>query len=168
MRVGSLSCRWWSVFWVLFTAKSNGAGPEDALLYTQVSLGSVSLVAVALVPHSSLCCLCYPNVCSGLDRRRSTLSTLVSGIHRSSTALTFSFPLIVRLPISAPSTFASCRAEGTDATWPTGPSTSRTLPERRTTTTELCWRSAKRRRSRPRSAVRPYAKRHPEHSPFPR
>ncbi|KAI0653019.1 hypothetical protein C8Q70DRAFT_656777 [Cubamyces menziesii] len=26
---------WWSVFWVLFTAKSNGQGPEDALLYTQ-------------------------------------------------------------------------------------------------------------------------------------
>ncbi|TBU56773.1 hypothetical protein BD310DRAFT_823001 [Dichomitus squalens] len=26
---------WWSVFWVLFTAKSNGAGPEEALLYTQ-------------------------------------------------------------------------------------------------------------------------------------
>ncbi|KAF7416026.1 Transcriptional activator flo8 [Pleurotus ostreatus] len=26
---------WWSVFWVLFTTKSNGNGPEDALLYTQ-------------------------------------------------------------------------------------------------------------------------------------
>ncbi|KAI8985655.1 hypothetical protein BD414DRAFT_537151 [Trametes punicea] len=26
---------WWSVFWVLFTAKSTGTGPEDALLYTQ-------------------------------------------------------------------------------------------------------------------------------------
>ena len=32
--------RWWSVFWVLFTAKSNGQGPEDALLYTQVRLKS--------------------------------------------------------------------------------------------------------------------------------
>ena len=62
---------------MLFTAKSNGAGPEDALLYTQVSLGSVWLVAAALVLHSSLCCLCYPNVCSGLDRRRSTLSTRI-------------------------------------------------------------------------------------------
>lgn len=28
--------RWWSVFWVLFTAKNNGSGPEDALVYTQV------------------------------------------------------------------------------------------------------------------------------------
>ncbi|KAI0737354.1 hypothetical protein C8Q80DRAFT_330501 [Daedaleopsis nitida] len=27
--------RWWSVFWVLFTAKSNGNGSDDALLYTQ-------------------------------------------------------------------------------------------------------------------------------------
>ena len=168
MRVGSLSCRWWSVFWVLFTAKSNGAGPEDALLYTQVSLGAVWLVAAALVLHSLRCCLCYPNVCSGLDRGRSTLSTLVSDIHCSFTALTFSIPLIVQLAISAPSTFASCRAESTDATWPTGASASRTLPERRTTTTKLCWRSPKRRRSRPRSAVCPYAKRHPEHSPFPR
>ncbi|KAH9939102.1 uncharacterized protein BXZ73DRAFT_89153 [Epithele typhae] len=26
---------WWSVFWVLFTAKSSGQGPDDALLYTQ-------------------------------------------------------------------------------------------------------------------------------------
>ncbi|KAI1786017.1 hypothetical protein LXA43DRAFT_82822 [Ganoderma leucocontextum] len=26
---------WWSVFWVLFTAKSNSQGPEDAILYTQ-------------------------------------------------------------------------------------------------------------------------------------
>ncbi|KAI0091449.1 hypothetical protein BDY19DRAFT_991155 [Irpex rosettiformis] len=26
---------WWSVFWVLFTAKSSGNGPEEALLYTQ-------------------------------------------------------------------------------------------------------------------------------------
>ncbi|KAK7685755.1 hypothetical protein QCA50_011101 [Cerrena zonata] len=26
---------WWSVFWVLFTAKSSGTGPEDAILYTQ-------------------------------------------------------------------------------------------------------------------------------------
>ena len=168
MRVGSLSCRWWSVFWVLFTAKSNGAGPEDALLYTQVSLGAVRLVAAALVLHSLLCCLCHPNVCSGPDRRRSTLSTLVSDIHRSSTALTFSIPLIVQLPISALTTFASCRAESTDATWPTGASTSRALRKWRTTTTELCWRPAKRRRSRPRSAVRPYAERHPEHRRFPR
>ena len=168
MHVGSLSCRWWSVFWVLFKAKNDGAGPDDALLYTQVSLGPVWSVAAALVLHSLLCCLCYPNVCSGLDRRRSTLSTLVSDIHRSSTALTFSIPLIVQLAISAPSTFASCRAESTDETWPTGPSTSRPLPERRTTTTELCWRSPKRRRSRPRSAVRPYAERHTEHCPFPR
>jgi len=27
--------RWWSVFWVLFTAKSNGNGTEEAMLYTQ-------------------------------------------------------------------------------------------------------------------------------------
>ncbi|KAI0923534.1 hypothetical protein AcW1_006465 [Taiwanofungus camphoratus] len=26
---------WWSVFWVLFTAKSSGTGTEDAVLYTQ-------------------------------------------------------------------------------------------------------------------------------------
>ncbi|KAJ7777344.1 hypothetical protein B0H16DRAFT_1406966 [Mycena metata] len=26
---------WWSVFWVLFTAKANGNGTEDAMLYTQ-------------------------------------------------------------------------------------------------------------------------------------
>ncbi|GLB41577.1 hypothetical protein LshimejAT787_1001770 [Lyophyllum shimeji] len=26
---------WWSVFWVLFTAKANGTGGEDAMLYTQ-------------------------------------------------------------------------------------------------------------------------------------
>ncbi|KAI0339694.1 hypothetical protein BDW22DRAFT_1399974 [Trametopsis cervina] len=26
---------WWSVFWVLFTAKNNGNGSDDALLYTQ-------------------------------------------------------------------------------------------------------------------------------------
>ncbi|KAF9068433.1 hypothetical protein BDP27DRAFT_1421963 [Rhodocollybia butyracea] len=26
---------WWSVFWVLFTAKANGNGTEDALIYTQ-------------------------------------------------------------------------------------------------------------------------------------
>ncbi|THU94912.1 hypothetical protein K435DRAFT_798545 [Dendrothele bispora CBS 962.96] len=26
---------WWSVFWVLFTAKANGGGSEEALLYTQ-------------------------------------------------------------------------------------------------------------------------------------
>ena len=31
-----MSSRWWSVFWVLFTAKSNGVGPDDALIYTQV------------------------------------------------------------------------------------------------------------------------------------
>jgi hypothetical protein len=29
---------WWSVFWTLFTAKNNGSGPEEALLYTQVCL----------------------------------------------------------------------------------------------------------------------------------
>ncbi|KAG6381807.1 hypothetical protein JVT61DRAFT_416 [Boletus reticuloceps] len=29
---------WWSVFWVLFTAKSNGAGTEDAMVYTQAGL----------------------------------------------------------------------------------------------------------------------------------
>lgn len=29
-------CRWWSVFWVLFTAKANGTGSDEALLYTQV------------------------------------------------------------------------------------------------------------------------------------
>ncbi|KAL4251579.1 hypothetical protein ABKN59_006712 [Abortiporus biennis] len=28
---------WWSVFWVLFSAKSSGNGSEDALLYTQAS-----------------------------------------------------------------------------------------------------------------------------------
>ncbi|KAK2464043.1 hypothetical protein APHAL10511_003987 [Amanita phalloides] len=28
---------WWSVFWVLFSAKANGHGSEDALLYTQAS-----------------------------------------------------------------------------------------------------------------------------------
>jgi hypothetical protein len=28
--------RWWSVFWVLFTAKSNGTGTDDAMVYTQV------------------------------------------------------------------------------------------------------------------------------------
>lgn len=27
---------WWSVFWVLFQAKSNTGGSEDGLLYTQV------------------------------------------------------------------------------------------------------------------------------------
>jgi hypothetical protein len=27
---------WWSVFWTLFTAKNNGQGPDEALLYTQV------------------------------------------------------------------------------------------------------------------------------------
>jgi collagen type III alpha len=27
--------RWWSVFWVLFTAKSSGSGTEDAMLYIQ-------------------------------------------------------------------------------------------------------------------------------------
>ncbi|KAL4072884.1 hypothetical protein V8B97DRAFT_271670 [Scleroderma yunnanense] len=27
---------WWSVFWVLFTAKNNGTGTEDALVYTQM------------------------------------------------------------------------------------------------------------------------------------
>ncbi|KAF8075199.1 hypothetical protein FPV67DRAFT_620427 [Lyophyllum atratum] len=26
---------WWSVFWVLFTAKANGSGPDEAMLYTQ-------------------------------------------------------------------------------------------------------------------------------------
>lgn len=26
---------WWSVFWLLFSAKSSGTGPEEALLYTQ-------------------------------------------------------------------------------------------------------------------------------------
>ncbi|KAF5338035.1 hypothetical protein D9758_014260 [Tetrapyrgos nigripes] len=26
---------WWSVFWVLFTAKANGSGSEEALIYTQ-------------------------------------------------------------------------------------------------------------------------------------
>ncbi|KAG5643063.1 hypothetical protein DXG03_001620 [Asterophora parasitica] len=27
---------WWSVFWVLFTAKANGSGTEEAMLYTQI------------------------------------------------------------------------------------------------------------------------------------
>jgi hypothetical protein len=30
--------RWWSVFWVLFTAKSSGSGSDDAILYTQVRM----------------------------------------------------------------------------------------------------------------------------------
>jgi hypothetical protein len=34
--VAHLAFRWWSVFWVLFTAKSNGNGTDEALLYTQV------------------------------------------------------------------------------------------------------------------------------------
>ena len=34
----TLGCRWWSVFWVLFTAKSSGNGTEEAMLYTQVRL----------------------------------------------------------------------------------------------------------------------------------
>ncbi|KAG2031653.1 hypothetical protein BDR03DRAFT_91696 [Suillus americanus] len=29
---------WWSVFWVLFTAKSNGTGTDDAMVYTQHQL----------------------------------------------------------------------------------------------------------------------------------
>lgn len=36
MRIIARLSRWWSVFWVLFTAKSNGTGTEEALLYTQV------------------------------------------------------------------------------------------------------------------------------------
>ena len=62
MHVGSLSCRWWSVFWVLFKAKNDGAGPDDALLYTQVSLGPVWSVAAALVLNSLLSALskCMP------------------------------------------------------------------------------------------------------------
>ena len=27
---------WWSVFWTLFTAKNNGTGSDEALIYTQV------------------------------------------------------------------------------------------------------------------------------------
>ena len=38
--------RWWSVFWVLFTAKASGQGSEEAMLYTQVCF--------QLVVHCSL------------------------------------------------------------------------------------------------------------------
>ncbi|KAG8221130.1 hypothetical protein J3R82DRAFT_2662 [Butyriboletus roseoflavus] len=34
---------WWSVFWVLFTAKSNGAGTEDAMVYTQHQMQQANL-----------------------------------------------------------------------------------------------------------------------------
>lgn len=34
---------WWSVFWVLFTAKANGNGTEDAMLYTQHQAHQTSL-----------------------------------------------------------------------------------------------------------------------------
>ncbi|KIK93149.1 hypothetical protein PAXRUDRAFT_34206 [Paxillus rubicundulus Ve08.2h10] len=34
---------WWSVFWVLFTAKSNGAGTEDAMCYTQHQMQQASM-----------------------------------------------------------------------------------------------------------------------------
>ena len=31
-------CRWWSVFWVLFSAKNSGSGSEDAMVVVQVSI----------------------------------------------------------------------------------------------------------------------------------
>ncbi|KAH0836851.1 hypothetical protein J3R83DRAFT_8639 [Lanmaoa asiatica] len=34
---------WWSVFWVLFTAKSNGQGTEDAMVYTQHQMQQANL-----------------------------------------------------------------------------------------------------------------------------
>jgi collagen type III alpha len=38
--------RWWSVFWVLFSAKANGNGTEDAMLYTQVCVRLLCLPKV--------------------------------------------------------------------------------------------------------------------------
>ena len=42
-RVSHLNFRWWSVFWVLFTAKANGHGPDEAMVYAQVRGSSLSL-----------------------------------------------------------------------------------------------------------------------------
>ncbi|KAF7309511.1 hypothetical protein MIND_00321900 [Mycena indigotica] len=42
---------WWSVFWVLFTAKANGNGSEDAMLYTQ---HQAQLAAMRSRPSNSL------------------------------------------------------------------------------------------------------------------
>ncbi|KAI0676144.1 hypothetical protein C8Q78DRAFT_964327 [Trametes maxima] len=44
---------WWSVFWVLFTAKSNGQGPDDALLYTQHQIASQSAAQKANRPGAN-------------------------------------------------------------------------------------------------------------------
>ncbi|KAG6336000.1 hypothetical protein ID866_3095 [Astraeus odoratus] len=34
---------WWSVFWVLFTAKNNGSGTDDAMVYTQHQLQQANM-----------------------------------------------------------------------------------------------------------------------------
>lgn len=36
LRLIACLARWWSVFWVLFQAKSNGGGSEDGLVYIHV------------------------------------------------------------------------------------------------------------------------------------
>ncbi|KAH7921183.1 hypothetical protein BV22DRAFT_1038942 [Leucogyrophana mollusca] len=40
---------WWSVFWVLFTAKSNGTGPDDAMIYTMHQAHQAQQAAVRQV-----------------------------------------------------------------------------------------------------------------------
>lgn len=50
-----LTCsRWWSVFWVLFTAKASGNGSEDALLYTQVCRFFLSIIPAYLLVIASI------------------------------------------------------------------------------------------------------------------
>ena len=49
-----LNRRWWSVFWVLVTAKSNVHGPEKAMLYTHVCAPpSITRLAVVQAPPPS-------------------------------------------------------------------------------------------------------------------
>lgn len=92
---------WWSVFWVLFTAKANGTGSEEALLYTSVRrlfyylLGfSVSQSAFSTKMHNNcndrrICGLAYP-----LRPHRSTTS--IQDTHPISTTFR---PTNSRLPI---------------------------------------------------------------------
>lgn len=50
----STCSRWWSVFWVLFTAKASGNGSEDALLYTQVCRFFPSIIPAYLLVIASI------------------------------------------------------------------------------------------------------------------
>jgi hypothetical protein len=54
--------RWWAVFWILFTTRNNGVGPDEAHIYNKVRLSRLFLIPSRLI-------YVYPSSCNSIKTR---------------------------------------------------------------------------------------------------